>query len=345
MQRSAIFLMAMAFVATASTPSQAQSVLSLNCHRPRAIPEKAACAQVRMTAAEQEMVAAYGRLSATLDPPAREHLKADHEAWYRTLLSICEAPPPLGERPLYSTLEKKAATWSCTAALLTERTEWLNVMPQGRDYLFVSDRARVERGKAQGVSYNFTANYPRFDHPAIDFSRVNAAFAATVNEQIDKSIPTAPKQKERSLERTYALAFATRSLLTVLSRADLHFGNDFGNGGLDVWRWATVVDITSGRAVSPRDLFVDGFERRVVGAVMAELDQQFRDQDGFAGVLTVEKIAPMLSDPQRWALRADHVDILFNPFEIGPDLYTVTLPYGRLATIIRPDGPLAGKLR
>jgi hypothetical protein len=50
-----------------------------------------------------------------------------------------------------------------------------------------------------------------------------------------------------------------------------------------------------------------------------------------------------MDDPERYLFKADGLEIIFNQYDVAAYVmgrYTVEIPYGRLGSLIRPDGPL-----
>jgi hypothetical protein len=109
--------------------------------------------------------------------------------------------------------------------------------------------------------------------------------------------------------------------------------------------WATLVDLRSGRSVPPSGVFLPGapWERALTEIARADLKRQFVERPGFDDALEPAKFAKLMQEPQRYLFKEDALVLLFNQYDVAAYVmgrYTVTIPYARLAGLIRPDGPL-----
>jgi len=334
---------ALALVLAVAVPSaQAQIPSAADCTKATTAAAKVACVQSRQSAADIAVTAAYDRLAQTLAAPARDHLRTDQEAWRAAHNRVCAAETVdsvTGNAPLNRQ--------ECTVSRTLWRTEWLRTLPTGADYPFISEHARTDSGSVPGIRYAFSAIYPRFDRPGVDYNQANAWLATAANEMFEKPGPRdsiAGQTQRWSREFDYTLTFATPRLVTVIGARNVYLGGAHPVSGLT----PLMVDITSGRVIGPQDLFVAGFEAKILPIVQADLRQQFREQPGFDEALVPAKLLKLLVEDRRWIARADRIDIEFNVYEVGPYVsgpYTVSLPYTRIAALIRRDGPLASKLR
>ncbi|WP_231712175.1 RsiV family protein [Vineibacter terrae] len=339
--RSMVLALALA-AAIAPVQVQAQAPAPADCDQPATAVAKAACAQSLMAAAEKALAAAYDELAQSLQGPARNHLRTEQEAWRAAHNRICSTQTVgsvTGDNPL--------DRQECILARTHRRTAWLRALPAGADYPYIAEHARTESGAVPGIRYAFSAIYPRFERPGVDYRQVNKRLSAAADAMFEK--PDAgdviPGQTQRwSRELDYSLVFATPRLVSVISAGNVYLGGAHPVGGLAV----TIVDLRTGRLVTPRDLFVAGFEDKILPMVQADLRRQFHEQPGFDAALEPARLRKLLRHDARWAARGDAIDIEFNVYEVGPYAsgpYTVSLPYTRIAALIRRDGPLAGKAR
>ena len=311
------------------------------------MPDRIACAESQLAFADKAMSSAYGQLVAALEGNARQHLQDDQTAWLAARAQMCDSPPLLGEIEPDTADKKRITTHDCLSALNHLRAAWLKGMPTGRDYPFISSRMRAEAGSIPGISYAFSAIYAQFSRPGVDYGRINAALLDDTKEVFDKpnrDDVIAGRDQNWSRELTTSLKFATPTLVTVVKGMNVYAGGAHPNG----WVTATMVDIPSGKVVAPSDLFTPGYEAVFFKMIQADLREQFETQPGFEESLEPAKLTPLLKEARRWQVNSDGVYVTFDAYEIGPYAsgpYAVSLPYSRIATLIRRDGPLASKVR
>ncbi len=335
--------------AAAAGPAAAQLVPGVDCERTTVDAERNGCAAARVVVGARAVEGAYNRLLATLPGPARAHLEADQATWRANAEKACAEPFALMQMAGDDAASRRRAQQDCMAAGLHARAGLLGTLPTGADYPFISDQARIDNGAIPGVRYSFSASYPRFDRPGVDFSAVNAQLANAARAALDEVKPKPDDRVEGrdqawSLERSYSLAFATRDMVTVLLSHEAYLGGAHPSGAVTTM----MVDLRTGRVLTLKDLFNPGAEDAIFRLAQPDLRRQFRERPGFDDALTPAKLRPLLREPDRWVAYADRLEILFNPYDIGPYAagpYAVVLPYARLASVIRRDGPLASKLR
>ena len=118
-------------------------------------------------------------------------------------------------------------------------------------------------------------------------------------------------------------------------------GGAHGSSGVT----ATLVDLRTGRSVPPAGVFAAGsdWKRTITDIARADLKRQFVERPGFAESLEPATFDKLMDDPARYLFKADALEIIFNQYDVGPyavGRYTVDIPYDRLSSLIRKDGPL-----
>jgi uncharacterized protein YecT (DUF1311 family) len=323
-------------------PAGAQAPSTADCTGELTPDGKAACIQAKIDAAEKTMQAAYDRLSRSLDARAGDHLRADQDSWRAARDPACNTPD-VESAAGASPLDRR----QCILSRIEQRTAWLAALPAGADYPYISDHTRTENGAVPGIRYGFSARYPRFDRPGVDYGAVNGSFAKAASEIFEKPDPADAiegRTQDWSRELDYALAFPTRDIATVIEAWNAYLGGAHPNGGTS----ARMVHLPTGRFLAMKDLLVAGYVARILPAVQQDLRRQFRDNPGFDEALEPRKLTEMLNQDDRWIMREDKIEIVFNSYEVGPYVsgpYTVDLPYPQIAALIRKDGPLAAKAR
>lgn len=334
-------IMALALAATAA-PAQAQVPSAADCAKATTVAAKTACVQARQSAADKDIAAAYDQLSQTLSAPARNHLRNDQESWRAAHNRVC-ATETVDTVTGAGALDRQ----ECVLSRTRRRTEWLRVLPTGDNYPYIAEHARTESGSVPGIRYAFSAVYPRFERPGIDYKEANTRLTQAADAMFEKPdrSDAAPGRTQRwSREFDYTLLFATPRLATIIGARNVYLGGAHPVGYLTT----IMVDVPTGRLITPPDIFVRGFESKILPLVQADLRRQFREQPGFDEALQPAKLLKLLLEDRRWIARADRIDIEFNTYEVGPYVsgpYSVSLPYTRIASLIRRDGPLADKVR
>ena len=123
-------------------------------------------------------------------------------------------------------------------------------------------------------------------------------------------------------------------------------GGAHGYGGTS----ASLVDLRTGRKASLRDVFGpgEGWLQTLVPLVRGDLKQQFTDtRPGFDEATAPAAMAKMLGDPTLYYFQADRLQLIFNPYAVGPNVsgaFKVNIPYATLRPLFAADGPL-GQLR
>lgn len=330
----------------ASVPAWGQSRPSFDCAKASSALEKTICGHPDLGDADRAMAAAYTRLLATLQGTAREHLQADQARWLQTNLRLCDS----SLRVSLPASEIGSQSYDCVKRRLESRMARMRDMPAGVDYPFVSERAEMEAGKVGRYSYRFFALYPRFDGGGVD-GALNARIEAEARKAVTEPRPTPdlgppPGGAHWTVEIEYELRYPARGLVTVATFRSDYLGGAHGNSAAS----AVLVDVASGRALALDDVLSRpaGWPAMVTRLTIEELRQQFVGRPGDPETLTEASIGKLLMDPARWAFGPEGVEIVFNPYEIGPyaaGAFEVALSYEQLRSVIRADGPLAAKAR
>lgn len=338
---------ALAFLAAlTSAPAWGQSRPSFDCTKASSAVEQTICGHADLGDADRAMAAAYAKLLATLQGPAREHLQADQARWLQTNLRLCDSSLQVA----LAASEIDSQRYDCLKSRIKSRMARLRDMPAGVDYPFVSDRSVIEAGKVGLYSYRFFALYPRFDGGAVD-GALNARIEAQARKAVTEPRPTRdlgppPAGTHWNVEIEYELRYPVRGLVTVATFRSDYLGGVHGNSEAR----AVLVEIASGRALALDDVLSRsaGWPALVTRLTIEELRRQFVGRPGDPETLNEVGIGKMLTDPARWFFGPEGVEIVFNPYEVGPyaaGAFEVALSYQQLRPVIRMDGPLAAKAR
>ncbi len=274
----------------------------------------------KISAAEHEMVAAYGALLGKLTGAAKLHLERDQERWLANRRA-CDA--------------NAARKADCLASRYQTRAAKLRLFADG--YPFISEQAIVKSGKREHWTYAIDLSYPQFDSPSADFTAVNRSFADPARDTVDDLVQS---EFNVSYDQTFDLFRLNRDVVSVWVHSEMSGLN------IDISNTGSLVDLRTGRGIPPEDVFKPGGEwrARLLELVDAEITKDFldmrRDQKpaGLADIFNRLKPADYLFE--------DDELVLYLP-EVAMGLhmrgYAVEIPYAALKPMLRTDGPLGGR--
>jgi uncharacterized protein len=303
---------------------------SFDCAMASSPVERAICRNDKLGSADRELAAAYAALIDRLSGPAKEHLIKDQVRWIDDRAKACTG--------------EIAAVTRCLTLRYTQRLSVLKAEVEG-DYPFVSEHDLVKRGRVKAAFYEIDARYPQFDGTGVDFSAVNKSFADQAREGAENATPPQDINTDHSQIWTYEQGFELhRPGLHGVSVATSFYtftGGAHGSSGL----LATLVDLRTGRSVTPADVFrpTAEWERMLSDIAREDLKRQFVERPGFADALEPAKFDKLMKDPQRYLFKAFALELIFNQYEVAPyasGMYRVVIPYARLIDMLRPDAPV-----
>jgi uncharacterized protein YecT (DUF1311 family) len=323
-------MIAVASVAFAGS-AWAQSGSSFDCAKASTVVERTICTSPELGKADRDMAAVYAALAGKLSGAAKDHLVKDQVRW------IGNRGPACSDGPL--------ETPQCLKARYADRTAFLRALGGRGTYPFVSEHDLVKNGRVRTTRYLIDASYPQFDGGTADFTATNRRFADDAQKGADEAIPPADYTADRgqtwSYDQGFALYRPSADAVAVATRLYSYTGGAHGNGGT----FASLVDLRSGRIVPPSAVFKPGNEwlRTVTAMVGADLKRQFVERPGFDDALEPANLTKLMTDPDRWLFRAEGLQILFNPYDVGSYAggpYTVDIPYDKIRSLFRADGPI-----
>ena len=304
---------------------------SFDCAKASTVVERAICADDRLAKADREMAAVYGALWGRLTGPARDHLAQDQLRWLANRAKACTGVAEDVAR--------------CVRQRYVSRIATLKAEGEG-PYPFVSEQALVRSGKVRTTRYEIDASYPEFDGPNVDFSAVNKAFATSAQKGADDAVPGNDSggpgiDQIWTYLQSFQLFRPAPTSVSVATTFYIFTGGAHGSSGVT----AKLVDLRTGRSVAPADVFVAGSEwkRTITEITKADLKRQFVERPGFPEALEPAAFDKLMDDPERYLFKADALEIIFNQYDVAAYVmgrYTVDIPYSRLTSLIRKDGPL-----
>jgi len=320
---------AVLFAVVEAAPALAQGGPSFDCAKASTPVERTICRSAELAKADRDVATTYAALAAKLSGAAKDHLVKDQQRW-------------VGNRNRACTGEDAA---TCLKSRYENRLALLKEFGAGA-YPFVSEQAIVRAGKVKATRYRIDASYPQFDGPSINFTALNAKFASTAKEAAGEAVPKADIGDDVDQTWSYEQSFAIHRPGAATISVEVSFysftGGAHGNGGT----YAVLVNLRNGRELKPEAVFVPGEDwlRTVTGIVADDLKKQFVERPGFDDALEPAKLAELMAEPGRYLFKADGLEIIFNPYDVGPyaaGTYQVAIPYSRLRALIRADGPIA----
>jgi len=304
---------------------------SFDCAKAATIVERTICGDLKLARADREMATAYSSLWGRLSGAARDHLSQDQVRWLANRAKACTGEAEDVAR--------------CVGQRYVARIATLKAEGEG-PYPFVSELALVRSGKVKATRYEIDASYPQFDGANGDFSALNKAFADGAAKGASEAVPgndvggTAIDQIWTYLQ-SFQLYRPSPTSISVATTSYIFTGGAHGSTGVA----ATLVDLRTGRSVRPDAVFVAGsdWKRTITDMTRADLKRQFVERPGFPESLEPATFDKLMDDPERYLFKADALEIIFNQYDVGAYVmgrYTVEIPYNRLGSLIRKDGPL-----
>ncbi len=271
--------------------------------------------------AEREMVAAYGALLGKLKAAAKVHLERDQERWLANRRA-CDA--------------NAAGKAGCLASRYQRRAAKLRLFANG-PYPFISEQAIVKSGKLKRGTYAIDASYPQFDSPSADFAAVNRSVADPARETVDSLVES---EFDVGFDQTFDLYRLDRDVVSVWLHSELWQAH------VEILNTGTLVDLRTGRAVPPEEVFTPGGEwrARLLGLVDAVITKDFLDMGRGQKPADLSEIFNRLK-PADYLFEDDKL-VLYLPevaMNLGMKGYAVEIPYAALKPLLRADGPLGGR--
>jgi uncharacterized protein len=320
--------------ALVAPPAVAQSGPSFDCAKPSSEAELAVCATPRLAAADREMAAVYAGLVDKLSGLAKDHLVKDQKRWMTIRNDACSGT--------------KEEVVRCLERHYRPRINNLRVLDEGL-YPFISEQALLKTGKVGKISYAIDATWPRFDGTTADFSALNRSTAETTAKAANDVIPpdaTAGELRGEQLWpyiQTFELQRPSSDAISVAITTYAFSGGAHGYGGTT----AQLVDLRTGRKAELGDVFGpgDSWLQTLVPLVRGELKKQFTDErPGFDDAIEPVALTKLLRDPTIYYFQAGRLQLIFNPYAVGPYVsgtFRVNIPYATLRPLLAAAGPLA----
>lgn len=325
-------LLAVALAAfLAGGPAFAQSGPSFDCAKASNAVERAICKDPDLAKADRAMAAAYATLAGKLSGPAKDDLVKDQMRWIADRNRGCAADTD-GIAP-------------CLKKRYEARTANLRAFAVGA-YPFIGGQSLIKSGKLGKISYSYDISYPQFTGSTADFSAINARFADAAKKAADDATPKADAGIDREQGWTYEQSFTVyrpgANAVTVAVDFYGYSGGAHGYGATD----CTLVDLRTGKATPPQDVFAAGDDwlKTMVRIVGTDLKKQFVEKPGFDDALEPANLMKLLREPDHYCWRAGRLELIFNAYEVGPYVsgpFEVDVPYDRLKPLLRADGPIA----
>ena len=217
--------------------------------------------------------------------------------------------------------------------------------------LRIEKRTFTERNRpGRSPDYEITATYPELvGSSAAGVVAFNRAMRALVDSLVVmmRTGATGPDAVGGEQHVDYALELANDDLVSV------HFTDYFryeGAGQSNAISHTMTWDLRRGRRLRFDELFTPGtpLDRLIADHAMRELKRIFAEEEWATDERLARSVEHVVGDDDRWLVGRRALVLVFDSAEIGPPgagATTVEIPYSILAPFIRPDGPLATRIR
>ena len=324
-------VIAAAVLVAAACPAYAQTGPSFDCAKASNAVERTVCKDPALAKADREMVAAYTALVGKLAGAAKDQLVKDQLRWIADRNRGCAIDTD-GIAP-------------CLKSRYAARTTNLRAFADGA-YPFVAEQSIARSGKLGKITYSIDIGYPEFEGKTADFSAINARFADAAKKAADEATPKADSGVDREQGWTYEQGFTLyRPGASAITVAVNFYGYSGGAHGYGATR-CTLVDLRTGKATGPEGVFASGepWLKTMVEIVGADLKKQFVDKPGFEDALEPAKLAKLLRESNNYCWQSNRLELIFNAYEVGPyssGPFEVHVPYDKVKSLLRADGPIA----
>ena len=315
----------------AASPAVAQPKgPSFDCAKAVSAIDRTICKDADLGKADRALVAAYTALLERLKGAEREALVKDQGRWVATRNRVCQ--------------QVSDEMASCLKQRYVQRTATLQAMAQ-TPFVAIGEQTLSGRGRFDQLSWSYEIAYPRFEAKGVDFAATNTRFAGDALKSAQEATPSDLTEVEDERTWDYQQGFDVArapggTLLNVAVSYYAYTGGAHGNGAT----LCQAIDLRSGRIVAPAGLFVGEWRQQLYRLVVADLRTQFKERPGDEDSLKPDAMNKMLGESTRYCWGAKQLEILFNPYEVGPYAagpYSVELSYERLKPLLRADGPIA----
>lgn len=233
---------------------------------------------------------------------------------------------PDGSRPLEFVLGEFPVTFSGDTRLVSK-----------------AQKESARRGKWGG--YEISAEYPQLQGSGANAQKFNEAARARVAREVAdyKKLFGDDAGQGGELDLSYYVSFADDSLVSV-DFSDYWFY--FGAGSRMAASTTFNYDLARGRALTLADLFEPSSDylKLISDACNKELRRQFEGESFPDAERIAGSVEDVVGDDKKWLVSKDGLVVVFDSMQFGPSgsgEHTVTVPFGALKNVIRPDGPLA----
>lgn len=327
---------------------------SFDCAAARSALDMLICSSRDLAKLDRDLAHGLSTAVGTLDPIARRHVEADQAKWWIGTKAACTGIKTVKMFAFNVSAEemKTVEEAECLERRYSVRMSQVNDI-RGLPHDFVGEGLVAESHTAcglEGFATHVVYTFPQFEMPGRANTRVNRALQAraAAYAQDHRASATALEREGKaslwSSFTTYDIAYVTDDFVSILFHTEL-----------DQWvrvhgarsRATVFVDLKRDKLVSLGDVFKIGWKADAARIAYRRLT----GERGFGGEMSVMfpsegDFATMMEEEHRYVLHSDHIEILFDEYEIaayseGPQSTKVS--YAEMASFVRPDGPLAEK--
>lgn len=206
-----------------------------------------------------------------------------------------------------------------------------------------TQKESARRGKWGG--HEISAEYPQLVGAGANVAKFNEEVRALVAKDVAdyKKLFGAGEGEGGELDLSYYVSLADDSLVSV-DFSDYWFY--FGAGSRMAASNTLNYDLARGRALKLADLFKPSSDylKIISDACKRDLQRQFKGESFPDAERIAGSVEDVVGDEKKWLVSRDGLVVVFDSMQFGPSgsgEHTVTIPFGSLKEVVRPDGPLA----
>jgi len=310
---------------------------SFDCAKARTPQEKAICSSPQLSAADDQLAAAYHSALAAAPADMTEPTRASQRAWLRAIAIQCQAGEPASAESLPA----------CMLQYYRDRTNFLaHLVFQmgGITFVWRSDAGAAPASKdADNPSPQptlWTSVWPQALSNAPEWKAWNAAIESAAKDPPGSDAGEAPGEPGMDTDVDVTVAFVNPQLVST-SVSNMWYGHGAAHPNLDFieLNWL----LKDGRELKSEDVFraSTGWEQflaaRCDEAARAQLGDMYADNPPPGKI--PDAMFGIVRNPRSWQIDSEGITVEFGPYEIGCHACTpnpVTIPWSALRPFLTP---------
>ena len=303
--------------------SGAAHAASFDCSKAKTPPEKAICSSPELSAADEQMAAAYKALLAATTPEVKPAVRDNQRTWNRKMAADCKS----------SEAERGAELTTCLLAFYKARIQELNRMSSDGDYKFVSKSIKLttpntpDGGEASSGteetpgSGTLKATWPQSTKDTPEWMAWNIAMGAAMRKVASsdsKSDPPGEWSKkwaeDTETDITVSVNYIGAKLITASIDSEwMGHGAAHPDGATSQFNWM----IKEKRELRPDDIFLPGsaWDKTIQERCSKALQQQLGKglEDGWQ-----QELHRIIGDSRNWKLDSEGLTLILDDGSMSP---------------------------